>query len=333
MTMIYEDVLNEALIDEVEEYFNDAAWKYGWSSDKATGPRINSHWHHAITTPDGVQNGLDITTKLPTLFKRVWEEVSQEIFPNHTLLRMYANAHTYGTEGYPHRDTLRRGLSTLVIYLNRQWDASWGGETVAFLPDGGLAPSPVKFNHGFLLDSKLRHVARGVSRECPELRKTLVIKVSTARLDPKRDRLQRFLFRKKTHTLPHNKGNLFDHLLRTYDFLKEADAPEHLCLAGGAHSLFGTQVYKTAALRNQDEAELLEVIGPRAAELVKLFSKTKRPRVLEEALAEKGFDGVDPVTRALCILDGANLLEQQTLGRFPHIKTAWEAYNQREKTA
>ena len=92
-------------------------------------------------------------------------------------------------------------------------------------------------------------------------------------------------------------------------------------------------MYKTAALRNQDEAELLEVIGPRAAELVKLFSKTKRPRVLEEALAEKGFDGVDPVTRALCILDGANLLEQQTLGRFPHIKTAWEAYNQREKTA
>tara|TARA_R110000868_G_scaffold120202_5_gene319034 strand:+ start:3738 stop:4739 length:1002 start_codon:yes stop_codon:yes gene_type:complete len=332
MTTVHEDLLDEALMDEVEAYFNNASWKYGWLSSTRAGERINSHWHHALTEPDSVQNGLDIATKLPPLFKSVWEEVSRELFPDHALLRMYANAHTYGTEGYPHRDTVRSGLSTLVIYLNRRWDASWGGETVAFLPEEGLASSPVKFNYGFLLDSKMRHVARGVSRECPELRKTLVIKAAPARLDLKRDKLQRFLFRKKVYALPHNRGNLFDHLLRTYDFLKEADAPEHLCLAGGAHSLFGTQVYKNAALRAHEEGELIKIIGPRAAELVKIFAKIFRAKDLEAPLAEKGFDGVDPVTRALCILDGANLLEQQSLGRFPHLQKAWEAYNQRERT-
>ena len=64
MTMIYEDVLNEALIDEVEEYFNDAAWKYGWSSDKATGPLASRHYdarrrskraRHYNKTPDALQ--------------------------------------------------------------------------------------------------------------------------------------------------------------------------------------------------------------------------------------------------------------------------------------
>ena len=123
-------------------------------------------------------------------------------------------------------------------------------------------------------------------------------------------------------------------MLGTYDYLKAANQPEHVCLAGGAHSVFGTNIYTSACL-SEDQSPILEqVIGAQALELVRLFSTVNRPEALEDYMRTKSTTlpltggGTVEVTKQqaeeLCLIEGANLYDQKSLSdKYPLLKELW----------
>ncbi|HUS24899.1 MAG TPA: 2OG-Fe(II) oxygenase [Candidatus Binatia bacterium] len=97
------------------------------------------------------------------------------------VVRQYANGHTYGLGGRPHRDDVRDGTFTLLYYPMPEWREDWEGETLFFGPRGnviaGVVPRP---NRAVFFDSRLAHAGRAPSRTCPALRVTVAYKLETA---------------------------------------------------------------------------------------------------------------------------------------------------------
>jgi SM-20-related protein len=97
------------------------------------------------------------------------------------VLRQYANGHTYGLGGEPHRDDVRPGTYTLLYVPMPDWKLGWDGETVFFDARGEVAravrPQP---NRAVLFDARIPHVGRPPSRACPALRVTVAFKLEVA---------------------------------------------------------------------------------------------------------------------------------------------------------
>jgi Rps23 Pro-64 3,4-dihydroxylase Tpa1-like proline 4-hydroxylase len=93
------------------------------------------------------------------------------------LVRAYSNAHTYGVEGYIHRDSKFATDETCIIYVEKDWKAEWAGETV-FLDDDDDVIKAVLPRYGrfTIFPGNIKHVGRGVSRVCPTIRRVLVLK-------------------------------------------------------------------------------------------------------------------------------------------------------------
>ena len=105
--------------------------------------------------------------------------------------------------------------------------------------------------------------------------------------DTVRDHIQEFLFTVRADEAAHSAGNLTGHLLRTYDYLKRAGQPQHVCNAGAVHSIFGTNVFDwKERLSYDDQPRIAAVVGEAAARLAEIFSKIPRPGVLDSSMGE-----------------------------------------------
>ena len=104
--------------------------------------------------------------------------LADTVFRGHTLMRCYANAHAYGGDGTLHTDSTDPDSRTAVYYPHGVWWPNWAGETVVFNADKSdiIAAVYPKPNRMVVFPGCLPHVARGVSRTCPELRIVLVFK-------------------------------------------------------------------------------------------------------------------------------------------------------------
>ena len=74
----------------------------------------------------------------------------------------------------------------------------------------------------------------------------------------------------------HSDRTLLDHLLGTYNKLKEWNAPEYLQDAVLFHSVYGTSSFKHQSTNNRDAVRAL--IGEQAEEIVFMFCSTEAPR-------------------------------------------------------
>lgn len=119
------------------------------------------------------------------LLKGVVAEAVEFIVKNHlpegaVPIRVYANAHTYGVDGFTHIDSDHEGDYTVVLYLIEKWDHDWAGETVYFDDDDDIiravTPRP---NRIVLFPGNIRHAGRGVTRLCNRARTVFVIKAKT----------------------------------------------------------------------------------------------------------------------------------------------------------
>lgn len=95
------------------------------------------------------------------------------------VLRQYANGHTYGLGGQPHRDDDREGTFTLLYYPMPVWKPEWQGETVFHDEITGeielsISPRP---NRAVFFDARIPHAGRAPSRSCPALRVTVAFKL------------------------------------------------------------------------------------------------------------------------------------------------------------
>jgi hypothetical protein len=317
MINIIDDLLPIELADTIYDHCNKLQWSYNWPSNKKLSPYY--HWNSSIGNTS-THNTLDISTTILKPITDVWNYLEKNYLPQHRLIRCYANSYTYGTEGYPHKDSVREEDVTTILYITKEWLREWGGETVVYNGNNILQSSLPAFNRALMINSNIWHCARGVTRIYTGLRTVLVFKSTPNNSDLTRDKLQVFLQDLGAEKLPHNDSNLLCHLLQTYDILKAAKQPEHICLAGGLHSIFGTTIYKHSCLDNNYSNLVVDFAGNEAVQLIKLFSTISRPAVLEEYLQQttknQQFD-------ELCLIEAANLVQQNGLKRYPKLQELW----------
>lgn len=319
------------IADALHGYVRGLSFTYGWRSNQAIG---FAHWNHDIAQA-GPSNGLDVSHRISGAVLDAWNFIKEAYLPGHVLLRCYANTHTYGVEGYPHTDSLREHDATVVVYMNRNWKREWGGETLIY--DGQRiehAELPA-FNRGLIFKGNQLHCARGVTRICPDQRLTLMFKCAKIGADQQRDRLQLLLEKHNAGRYSHTNGTLANHLLLTYDMLKAAGLPDVVCLAGGAHSVFGTNAFTSVCIDPALRSEVVACIGEDATKIVELFSSIDRPSTLTENIGQNGAHlrltkgGTVEVTKeqldALVMIECANLSEQGELGGHRKLAQCWKS--------
>ena len=333
-----DNVLPQELVDKLHDQLSNQSWKYGWHSNNNIG---YSHWNHSYVKA-GAENGLDMSDELTGELKRAWDYISTLYCKDHILLRCYSNAHTYGVEGYPHKDSVRPQDKTILIYMNKVWLKEYSGETVVYDGDTIIASQLPKYNTGLMFNGNQTHAARPPSRICPELRITLMFKIAPRGVDLLRDQVQKFITNLGTKEIKHRNGKLFNHLLRTYDMLKNKGADSYVCAAGGLHSIMGTEHFKTQTLDPLFKNRIEELFGEPTLKYVDLFSKIKKTETLEDALKNKittlvtrehNTITVDQNTvDNLCLIEAANLRDQNSLNKYTNLKDFWNNYGRQTQT-
>jgi 2OG-Fe(II) oxygenase superfamily len=102
-----------------------------------------------------------------------------------SVVRQYANGHTYGLGGRTHADDTRPGYFTLLCYPMLAWEPAWGGETVFHRMNGEIALAVLpKPNRAVLFDSRIPHEGRAPSRDYAGLRVTLAFKLRPSQAPP-----------------------------------------------------------------------------------------------------------------------------------------------------
>lgn len=84
-----------------------------------------------------------------------------------------------------------------------------------------------------------------------------------------------------THT-PHHAGrSLFDHLIATWQILKDWEQPDAVATGGLCHSLYGTDAFDSACLNTDDRKMVRDAIGDEAEQISFLFGAMMRDDFLE----------------------------------------------------
>ena len=161
-------------------------WSYGAFSD--SGPNPSRYWykHFAGVARDG--EPLDPPTfeaalaKVAPMVGAVWSALKAGPLSGHQLTRCYANGYPAGAEGGVHYDASVPGHYTAIYYPHLEWRAGWAGETVFFnaAQDEIVASAYPRPNRLVVFPGTMPHVARPITRDCPQLRITLMFKTMTA---------------------------------------------------------------------------------------------------------------------------------------------------------
>jgi Rps23 Pro-64 3,4-dihydroxylase Tpa1-like proline 4-hydroxylase len=177
-------VFDDAVPDELYKRLFSASlrvgWSYGWKSTNASA----RYWHHEISGGQK-HNRADVSAVARRHPMKVFGEyldwlLSEAVPADSTLLRLYLNGHTYGTDGSTHTDTERPGEITIVLYLTQDWKADFGGETVVLDDAGNIAHAVMpKPNRLMTFPSHHVHGPRPLSKIYGGLRTVLVAKFGT----------------------------------------------------------------------------------------------------------------------------------------------------------
>jgi SM-20-related protein len=177
---VFDDLVPETLRRDILRMVRRPIWAYGWKSVKEHDRYGFWHAHFAggdEASRDDCEAALAANAGAAPI-NALWQLLSGTILKGHVPLRVYANGHTYGVEGYVHTDSEADDYFTTIYYAHGVWDANWAGETVFLAGDPGdivraVLPAPGRL---VMFCGATPHAARGVSRECPELRISVVIK-------------------------------------------------------------------------------------------------------------------------------------------------------------
>lgn len=341
-----DNILPEDLYNKLTQEMVKQPFRTGWSKGFDQDP--HGHLNCNFVYPDYSNNLANKSNSfLNNVALEVWDWVKNNVpeFKDKIILRCYMNGHTYGMEGYFHRDSTRNNETTMVLYIigdEEKWDKNWAGETV-FADDSDDIINSVlpKKNRAVIFDSNIQHAARGVSRNFMGVRRTFMIKARERRSD-NFEKLSSFLIKHKADFQPHQRGSLHDHLMRTFQLLEDKKAPDFVCFAAGLHSVFGTNAYKNGILQLKDRDIIVEEFGELAFELAALFSIVNRPSTLEtpETFQDGKFHlklntdnlvAVDPETlEYLFLIEAANLKDQNELDaeKYPTIYNFYNNYGQ-----
>jgi hypothetical protein len=339
--LVLDNFLPQPLYERVLAAVTAAPMTYGSKSNSRTDP--HGHWSWK-PIHDRRQNLADLTSNLerqcaPPL-PDTWDYIRnnpQAVGPptmaRWRLIRCYANGYTYGTDGYFHTDSDRADEITVILYMCDEWDWDWAGETV-IREGGGYIPAP---NRALIIPSNVPHCARAVSRKCTSLRTTLMFKCRKER-SSEFERLSQWLVGRGALKFDHANGSLHDHLMRCYQLLEDRKCPPHVCLAGGLHSIYGTNAFPKQLIASDaaNRSRVAAVCGREAEALAYMFSVLDRPKALEDSFrcvqalkvpVRLRYDQNAEITwemlTDLRLIECANLADQGALTKWPRLKEFW----------
>jgi len=125
---------------------------------------------------------------------------------------------------------------------------------------------------------------------------------------------------------------LGEHLTNTYDDLKRMGADEDVALAGGLHSIYGTNAFRNQTLKAESRPIIKGLFGEKAERLAWLFSQINRPKCFEGETIRDWKTG-DPIEvseedlKDLMLIEVANLSDNGSdLSQFPNLKRFYDDY-------
>jgi SM-20-related protein len=187
---VWDELVPKPLQQSITDLVRRPIWQYGWQSNN----KLNRYCHwHAHFAGGGINSRKSCELELaqkPELapINDLWQLLLRGPLAGHEPLRVYANSHTYGIEGYVHTDNddTENYFST-IYFAHEIWHKNWSGETVFYTEGGDEIISSVYPKPGRLVSffGAIPHCARAPSRDCVELRVSVVIKTQLRSREPK----------------------------------------------------------------------------------------------------------------------------------------------------
>ena len=103
--------------------------------------------------------------------------IEEKTNQQYELFDVYANGHTFGTQGSYHQDWYDDRGRTFLLYANDVWKLDWGGKTAFHFNDGTDYFHVPKPNSAVLFPGMIPHVAEMTSRSFIGLRITIAWKL------------------------------------------------------------------------------------------------------------------------------------------------------------
>lgn len=167
--------------ERLATFFQDTTWKFGWGSNTIGESYLYWNRHFAgegKSTMASCEEELHSNVAAQPV-RDTWRMLKEKVLPNHTLIRCYANAHTFGLDGTIHRDNnVDVDATTTIIYCHRLWPLPWGGEIIFYNDDNdgiinAVIPKPGRV---VIFKGSVPHAAKSPARVCRGLRISLVFK-------------------------------------------------------------------------------------------------------------------------------------------------------------
>jgi SM-20-related protein len=176
---VFDDRLPEPLFHALLQAAGRIGWRFGWNTPSNPHSR---YWHHEVGFGDK-NNTTDVSAMVRQQPLAAFVDYmdwlrNHLVAPDTRVLRFYLNAHTYGTDGWPHTDTDRGEEITTVLYLAPPWQPAWCGETVVFDANGDIEAAVLpRPNRLLSFPSNRLHSPRPLSKAFEGLRVVLVVKL------------------------------------------------------------------------------------------------------------------------------------------------------------
>lgn len=177
---VFDGLPGALLKEELFELATRPIWQYGWRSNIKVDKYFFWHAHFAgggLTNRVSCLDELNSRTDLSSI-SRLWYLLVDTILSGHEPLRVYANAHTYGAEGYCHTDNLDdENYFSTIFYAHSEWEKKWGGELLFYDAEGDIIRAvPAKPGRVVSFPGSIIHKVASPSRTCANLRVSYVFK-------------------------------------------------------------------------------------------------------------------------------------------------------------
>jgi SM-20-related protein len=178
---VHDKVIPEDLFTRLLAVSKNLSWQFGWFTPSNRSAR---YWHHEVGH-GGKMNDKCVANEVRKhpleVFSDYQDWLLSQLPADSRIIRYYLNAHTYGTDGWPHVDTKKSGQVTALLFFNQQWKSGWGGETVIFGEDGDIRNAILPATNRILsFPSHWLHAPRPLSKAFNGLRIVLVVKIGFA---------------------------------------------------------------------------------------------------------------------------------------------------------
>lgn len=159
------NLLNKQDYDSIQNDMLQSGWKFGHGS-YAPGDRRRKY-------PFWIRELKDDPYYSEYLLNIIKESTQQD----YELYDVYANGHTFGTQGDFHVDWYDDSERTFLFYANEGWTPEYNGKTVFNIGKGDYYYHLPVGNSAIMFNGMIPHMSEGVSRSFTGLRVTIAWKL------------------------------------------------------------------------------------------------------------------------------------------------------------